>query len=132
MLGEDAGKKRLAENAFKMVHESHEYVNQKDISDINELFSTFERPVHKAVSRKKVLCPKRKCMATKEFFWASGIDHHFRIRRKEAFSVEDKKQSQILSRQMHEDETRECIQRIFEYRSSKVSINFFSNFKFSE
>ena len=58
VLGEDEGRKRLAESAFKMADNLHEYANEKDVCDIHELFSMFERPVHKAVSVKKVLCPE--------------------------------------------------------------------------
>ena len=73
--------KRLAENANKMADMHIElYANENKIA---ELLSNSERPVHRAVSSGKVLCPKDECIQEKLFFQENGIVHHFRMKHKE-------------------------------------------------
>ena len=117
-LGRTEGRKRLAEIAFNMADEIFmQYANE---SEITELLPTIERPIHKAIRSGKILCPKGDCSEKREFFQENGIAQHFRIKHKQTFSIQDRKDSQRLSMRMHEQETRECVKKIFEYRSTKV------------
>ena len=117
-LGKREGRKRLAENAFNMADEIFmQYANE---SEITELLPTIERPIHKAIRSEKSYAQKVIALKRVSFFQENGIAQHFRIKHKQTFSIQDKKDSQRLSMRMHEQETRECVEKIFEYRSTKV------------
>ena len=64
------------------------------------------------------------------FFHDSGVIHHFRVKHKKEFSISDKNESICVSRQIHEKETRACIEKIFEYRKAKVCKMFYKKNKF--
>ena len=100
------------------------YENEDEISDV---LNKIERPVHEAVCLGKILCPIDECIAQRAFFHESGVVHHFRVKHKKEFSMSDKNESIRVSRQIHERETRACIEKIFEYRKAKVCKLFDAN-----
>ena len=79
-----------------------------------------ERITHKAVCAGKILCPNAKCVAERAFFEENGIDHHFRVKHKREFTSSDRNESTRIARELHEKETRECMEKIFQYRKTIV------------
>ena len=94
------------------------YVNK----DILDFLIKIDRPVHKSICLKKVLCAHDGCGGKNDFFDENGISHHFRIKHKRQFTTSDRVESLRLSRLFHEQETRDCIKQIFDQReATKVS-----------
>ena len=96
--------------------------------DANEeisMLKEIQRPVHRAINLGKILCPNNHCTDNKEFFLENGIIHHFRVRHKQEFTSAERKESIIKSNNLHEMETRECMEVIFESRREKVIITTF-------
>ena len=89
--------------------------------EISQLLSEIDRPVHTAVSSGKILCPDGECSAKKEFFEENGINHHFRIKHKREFTISERNEAQKISKKLHEEETMKCMEKIFEYRRTKVT-----------
>jgi hypothetical protein len=108
----------MADNAVNANDFNVNYFDMDEISDV--LNEKIERPVHEMVRLGKILCTKDDCIAQRAFFYDNGIAHHFRVKHKEDFSMSDRKESVRISRQLHAQETRECIEQIFEYRRNKV------------
>ena len=73
----------------------------------------------------KDLCTNNHCTENKEFFLDNGIIHHFRERHKQEFTSAERKESIVKSNHLHEMETRECMEVIFENRRKKVNITIF-------
>ena len=95
--------------------------------DANEeigVLKEIDRPVNRAIRLGKILCPNDDCANNKEFFHENGIVHHFRVRHKQDLTNTERDESIIISNRLHEMETRECLEAIFEYRRKKVSIVF--------
>ena len=88
---------------------------------ISQLLSEIERPIHQAVCLGKVLCPHNECVAKRDFFFKNGIAHHYRIRHKQEFTVCQRSESLRLRMELHEQETKDCLERIFEYCRTDVS-----------
>lgn len=84
--------------------------------DISQLLSQIERPIHQAVGLGKVLCPHSECVAKREFFFENGIAHHCRILHKQEFTAAQRSESLGLRMELHEHETKDCLESIFEYR----------------
>ena len=88
---------------------------------ISQLLSEIERPIHQAVCLGKVLCHHNECVAKRVFLFENGIAHHYRICHKQDFSVCQRSESLRLRMELHEQETKDCLDRIFEYRRTIVS-----------
>ena len=89
--------------------------------EILQLLSKTDRFIHTAVSSGKILCPVGECSAKKEFFQENGIQHHFRMKHKREFTVSDRNNGINISKELHEEETVKCMEKIFEYRKTKVT-----------
>ena len=100
------------------------YGNEDEISDV---LNKIERPVHEAICLGKILCPTDECIAQRAYFHESGVVHHLRVKHKKEFSMSDRNKSICVSRQIHERETRACIEKIFEYRKAKVCKLFYNH-----
>ena len=94
-----------------------EYVNDEIIKLIHDI----ERPVHKAVLLSRIICSHVDCIDKKEFFHNNGIAHHFRVSHKQEWTPL-RSESMNVARKLHEQETRECIEKVFEYRRTKVCV----------
>ncbi|KAL9977150.1 hypothetical protein ACROYT_G014524 [Oculina patagonica] len=70
------------------------------------------RLVHEAFYLKKIPCPQ--CAG--DFFEENGIGHHYRVTHKQAFSSSDFKKAIDLRRELHFQETHQCLMELFEYR----------------
>jgi hypothetical protein len=99
-----------------------EYVNE----EIIKLIHNIERPVHKVVLLGRIICSHVDCIAKKEFFHNNGIAHHFRVSHKQEWTPL-RSESMNVARKLHEQETRECIEKVFEYRRTKVRV-FYADF----
>ena len=86
--------------------------NEDEISDV---LNKIERPVHEAICLGKILCLIDECIAQRAYFHESAVLHHFRVKHKKEFSMSDRNKSICVSRQIHERETRACIEKIFEF-----------------
>jgi hypothetical protein len=107
---------------------SAEYGNEGKNDYLDEEFVTIlygmERPVHNAYISGKVLCPKDVCVEKFGFFEQNGIDHHFRMKHNAPFTKNDRDDSLIICRKLHEKETKKCLETIFRCREGKVCIFF--------
>ena len=97
-----------------------------DVLDVNEeileVLQKFERPVHNSVLSGKILCPHENCTPKKEFFEETGVDHHYRVRHKREYSLALKNESARIVKEMHEKETLECLEKIFDYRKKRYRV----------
>jgi hypothetical protein len=112
-LGRTKGRRRLAEFACNMADDLL-FINANE--EIAQILSEFERPIHRNVCMGKVLCPNEECISRRDFFLENGICHHLRIRHKQEFTSEARDESIRICKMLHEQETRECMDKIFDYR----------------
>ena len=121
--------KRLAEYELNMAAsfevEYVMYVNE----EITKLIHDIERPVNKAVLLGRIICSHVDCIAKKEFFHNNGIAHHFRVSHKQEWTPL-RSESMNVARKLHEQETRECIEKVFEYRRTEVQYVYFMQISF--
>ncbi len=91
-----------------------------DVENMRSAILAMDRPVHKAFTSGKLLCPKQGCQQKLLFFEETGIHHHFRVKHNAEFSDNDYQSSIRARRIFHEKESKECLEQIFKYRKSKV------------
>jgi hypothetical protein len=129
-LGRLQETKRLAEYELNMAAsfevEYVMYVNE----EITKLIHDIERPVNKAVLLGRIICSHVDCIAKKEFFHNNGIAHHFRVSHKQEWTQALRSESMNVARKLHEQETRECIEKVFEYRRTEVQYVYFMQISF--
>ena len=53
-------------------------------------------------------------------FSSNGIVHHYRIKHKQDFTSAERRESTRICNDLHQQETRKCMETIFEYRRRKV------------
>ena len=92
--------------------------------DIALILKEVERPVHTSISLGKVICPHTDCLDKKLFYFDQGIAHHYRVCHKQEWKLSLKNESMKIAEQLHEEETRYCVNEIFEARRRNVSIIF--------
>jgi pyruvate/2-oxoglutarate dehydrogenase complex dihydrolipoamide dehydrogenase (E3) component len=95
-----------------------------------KLIHDIERPVNKAVLLGRIICSHVDCIAKKELFHNNGIAHHFRVSHKQEWTQALRSESMNVARKLHEQETRECIEKVFEYRRTEVQYVYFMQISF--
>ena len=92
--------------------------------DIAHLLKDIERQVHISILLGKVICPHTDCLDKKLFYFDQGIAHHYRVCHKQEWKPYFMNKSVKIAKKLHEEETRYCVDKIFENRRTNVSIFF--------
>jgi len=108
-VGRRGNAERLANPDFKMAAIS--------MADLPE----FQRPVHEACSKKKIVCPEASCQKENLFFEENGLGHHFRTIHKKEANAKILCKAVVKTRELYGWETLEYI-AVFSEWKSKVSI----------
>ena len=124
-LGRTRKRKRLAENAFKMaaVRQVQSLCDKENANeDIALLLEEVERPVHTSISLGKIICPHTNCLDKKLFYFEQGIAHHYKVCHKQEWKPSLMNESTKIAKKLHEEETRDCVEKLFECRRTNVGI----------
>ena len=96
---------------------------------VYDVVHEIERFVHEMVclvrsyAQKTIALPKG-LFSRYKWHICSSFSYFVNILLKEDFSMSDRKESVRISRQLHAQETRECIEKIFGYRHRRTFISF--------